>query len=266
MKFGIITDPHLGADTVVDGVVQIRGAHAARYLSKAIRTLSEIPDLAFIAQLGDGIEDCKDGVSAVDLDRLAELAKQFSGLHVPVHHLIGNHDAINLSDTEVATHLGMSGTHYSFDAGGYTGIVLFCPSVNNSFPTLQPSQLEWLADTLADAKREVLLFMHHPLADQSLDDLFWFRGKPEKAFVKNCSDVLKIISDSKKVRAGFNGHLHGSSLAYAAGIPFFTIQSISQSVGPSFEPSEAFALVNIGDDSISVEIFGNEPRTYSVER
>ncbi len=114
------------------------------------------------------------------LHRLQELA---SGLRMPLHLVLGNHDYYTggeilhgLTKDKPARErlfmdrMGMPGPYYAFE---HRGVKFYClnsmqqdPSFDwdaNAVGIFGPEQVAWLADGLADGK-PAFLFHHHPLA------------------------------------------------------------------------------------------------------
>jgi hypothetical protein len=254
----------MGDNSILNGVVKIWGSRAITNIEETVLHLKkDEPDIQFAVQLGDAIQDDKDGDSGIDRKNLKEVAGALSAFPWPVYHLLGNHDDVNLGAKEAASALGMPKSYYSFDAGSLTGIALSCRSQNHKYPTVPDEQVKFLARTLERARKPVVVFVHQALADQSLEKVFWFKDKPESAFVANRAEVIEILEKSGKVLAVFNGHLHSNNFTKVGKIPFFTIQSISQVVDESGEPSKAFAVVEVAENKhVRVEIFGREHLVY----
>jgi alkaline phosphatase len=109
-----------------------------------------------------------------------------------------------------------------------------------------------------------LVFVHHGLSDQDLTGNPWFEGKPEDSLIANRKEIREILERSGKVLAVFNSHLHWDKQDNHNNIPYFTIQSLVENEGDKGIASEAYAIVNIDDDKIGVEIKGNYSKKFSV--
>ena len=137
-------------------------------------------------------------------EAFAHLADVLSGVTMPIHLLIGNHDA---RDT-FRSHF----PEQSADVNGYIqsvhdttmGRFVFLDTVlaGTHAGHYTPDRCAWLADTLETADRDVFLFMHHPpfpVHLPALDDI----GLQQ---AKNFRDVVE--PHRLKIRHLFFGHVH----------------------------------------------------------
>jgi hypothetical protein len=108
-----------------------------------------------------------------------------------------------------------------------------------------------------------VVFLHHGLADQDLTGNPWFEGRPEYCLVENRKEIRDILSESKKVIAVFNSHLHWDRQDFHDGIPYFTIQSLVENENDLGLASETHAVVNIVGDKVDVEVKGNYAKSFS---
>ena len=79
-------------------------------------------------------------------------------------------------------------------------------------------------------------------------------------------EIRKILEDSKKVRAVFNGHLHWNKMDVHNGIPYFNIQSLVENFKGEDQPSKTWAIVEITPKAINVDIQGADKQMYLHER
>jgi hypothetical protein len=106
--------------------------------------------------------------------------------------------------------------------------------------------------------------MHHSASEQDLEDSFWFKGLAHLALVRERAELRKILEDSKKVRAVFNGHVHRNHLDVINGIPYVTFQSLIENLDEDApgRPAAAYAVARIDSDRIVVRVHGNDPARY----
>lgn len=100
------------------------------------------------------------------------------------------------------------------------------------------------------------------MADQDLTGNPWFEGKPKQCLVSNRAEIRNIFSESNKIIASFNGHLHWDKQDYHDNIPYFTIQSLTENEEDKGIASKAYAIVNIDDNKINIDIKGNYPKKF----
>jgi hypothetical protein len=92
-----------------------------------------------------------------------------------------------------------------------------------------------------------------------------FAGRESICLLTNRAEIREIISKSGKVVAVFNGHLHWNHFDMHDGIPYYTIQSLTENEEDKGIVSEAYAVVNISGTTSQVEIKGNYPKTFNSE-
>ncbi len=185
----------------------------------------------------------------------------FKKLNCPVYYVAGNHDLKNISEIELAKLLHQKRLYYSFDFDNFHFITLFSKIAEDKIRFHIPDeQKDWLQKDLDKTDKKCVVFIHYSLADQNLTGNPWFEGRPENCLVANRKEIRNILSDSNKVIAIFNSHLHWDKLDIHGNIPHFTIQSLVENENDKGVASEAYAVVNIEKHKIDVEIKGNYPK------
>ena len=76
-----------------------------------------------------------------------------------------------------------------------------------------------------------------------------------------------MFSESGRVVAVFNGHLHWNHLDLIDGLPFITLQSLIENLDDDApgRPAAAHAVVRLGKRRIVVEIEGAERARYQFD-
>ena len=258
LKFAIITDAHMGPAPWYFGANRIMSDETPRVLSELVAKINNEPGVEFVMQLGDLTqESIKAPSHQQDIQSLEAALQILSKLNKPLHHVIGNHELAVMSQDDLISRSGAPGPYYSFDVGNYKNIVLFSDSPGHTDILISADQVKWLEQELNDTDKDVLVFLHHQLAVHSLDDHYWFKGRPDKAFVKNADVVRRILEKSEKVRAVFNGHMHHTHFEEVNNIPYFTIESMVEDFQMNQTPSETYAIVEITPDGeITVDVRG----------
>lgn len=123
-------------------------------------------------------------------------------------------------------------------------------------------QIKWLIQDLCKTDKKSVVFVHHGLADQDLTGNPWFEGRPENCLIANRKEIRNIFSESKKVIAVFNSHLHWDKQDIHDNILYFTIQSLTENEDDKGIASETHAVINIEDNKVNVEIKGNYSKKF----
>ncbi len=254
MKFGIISDVHLGENCFIKGVNRKLGNHSEKLLKKFVNTMNNKVKPNFVMNLGDLIER-KD--QNQDKANYSKGLKILNNLKCPLYNVIGNHELKNLSKSEIKNILKISKFYYSCDIKYIHLIVLFS-SWHKDRIIIGSEQIKWLKKDLRETENRVIVFVHHPLADQNLRGNFWFEGRENKGLISNRQEIRKIIQDSGKVLAVFNGHVHWNKLNVHNKIPHFTIQSLVENFDNKGIPAAAYAVCEIKSRSIECRVFGED--------
>lgn len=226
-------------------------------------------DLAFCVNVGDLID--RDFVSFDPM--LAAMAKS----RHTWHHVLGNHD-FEVSEADkpgVPTRLGMKARYGSFDARGFTFVVLDTNDVS-TYAHLSGSreraegdrelqrllaagerqakpwnggvgaaQLAWFERTCrqaAETRRRIIVFAHQPVL-------------PETEYVVwNAKSVQEVVERNRNVVAWINGHHHAGGFAEHAGVPFVTLCGMVET-----KDTTAFATAKILPDRMLITGHGREP-------
>lgn len=193
--------------------------------------------------------------------------------------VLGPADAAGLPGRDHANVLlGLAAApYYSCILGGHKLIVLFSSSVEHTDIHVDSEQIKWLKQELAQGTEPVLVFVHHPLDEQSLIGNVWFEKYPHYCFCEERLELRQILESSKRVLAVFGGHVHQNSVSCINGIYYVTVQSLVERIdrkagtgAESAMPSRAYALVDVfkneaGEHQLKIEVRGNDALTVEVK-
>jgi len=262
LRIGVITDLHFGPRILFHGRLRKMSDLAPELTAAFVRRMNEDvhPDLALT--LGDVVED-----ESVELDRqrYRQALHVLSGLKAPVRHVVGNHDTINQTDDMVREAWGHAGElFYSFDFQGHHFSVLRTIERAHVDARIDPEQIEWLREDLAQTRLPSVVAMHHAAAEQDLRGNPWFEKAPEVALVKGRESLRRTIAASGKVRLVLNGHLHWSHVGIHDGIPYVTIQSLTENLEPDApgRVASAWAVVELSEHHVVVRTEGGAPNVF----
>ena len=261
MKFAIISDIHVGEESEHKGVIRKLSRYSLKFLDDFIARMNTEVKPGFVVNLGDMINDVSYEADVKNLKLVLEALKR---LTCPVFHLAGNHEQWTIEKKELESLIG-GPVHYSFDASAYHGIVLFSEAYKGEDSTIGDEQKTWLQKELQNTHKKILVFVHHSLADQDLTGNFWFDERPNRALIGNREEIRKIMEESGKVVAVFNGHVHWNRMDVHNGIPYFNIQSLVENFNSDGVPAECHAVVEIDDKGIDVDVVGTDKAHYQYE-
>jgi len=237
LRFGIVTDTHYAdADPL-----------GTRYYRESLAKLRECIDLmtekkvGFLCELGDFKDQANPPKEESTLRFLRDVEKVFREFRGARHHVMGNHDLDGISKKQFLSVTRDDSTYYSFDAAGFHFVVLDAcfDSKGDDYDhgrfdwtdaNISTTQIDWLADDLSKTNYPTIAFIHQNLDGEGA------------VFVKNAADVRKILEDSGKVCAVFQGHHHPGSYRVVNGIHYYTLKAVVEGSG---EKNNAYAIIEV---------------------
>ena len=242
---------------------------AADKLADALATLASY-DLRFILDLGDLIDR--------DFQSFDAILKVYEAAQVPVHRILGNHDyTVNVTHLdEIPRRVGLKPSgYYAVDYNTWRLVVLNgneislfatragtpkhaqaermltqlkekgAPNAEEWNAGVSAEQLAWLDTQLSEAQQNnqrVLVAGHYPLYPIGSLNLW------------NDSEVIAVLERYPTAVAYFNGHHHDGSYGEHNGIHYLNFKGMVDTADQN-----AFAVVDVYDDRLTVQGFGREP-------
>lgn len=238
VRLGLVTDLHY-ADKAPAGSRHYRET-LAKLEEAAEQFQQDRPD--HVVELGDFI----DAADSVDVEKgyLRRIHQEFSALPGKKHYVLGNHCVHTLTKDEFLNGVEQKSSHYSFDEGGFHFVVLDAcfrsdgrPYGRKNFrwtdPNIPEEQIEWLAADLREARGKAIIFVHQRL------DVSNNHG------VKNAVQVRKVLEDSGKVLAVFQGHSHQNDLKDINGIHYCVHRAMVEGSGAN---NSGYSTVDLFSD------------------
>ncbi|QDT45383.1 3',5'-cyclic adenosine monophosphate phosphodiesterase CpdA [Gimesia alba] len=228
VRIGLVTDLHY-ADKPPAG---------SRHYRETITKLKEVvgqfqsdqPD--FVVFHGDLI----DSGESLEQEKvhLQTVVKAISAMPFPKHYVLGNHCVDQLKKVEFLQGVGQKASYYSFDKNGFHFVVLDSCFKSDGTPygrrnfkwtdaNVPPPELEWLQADLKQTTHPTIIFAHQPLDLKDTD----------AHAVKNSSEVRKVLEQSGKVAAVFQGHSHRNHYSEIGGIHYCTMVAMVEGSGLS---------------------------------
>ncbi len=249
LTIGLITDVHY-ADKPPAGNRYYRDS--IDKIRKAVEEFNRIP-VTFTAELGDFI-DAAESVKE-ELGYLETIDKEYNNFEGEHHYVLGNHCVWSLTKSQFLQTVNQPRSYYSFDHGNFHFVVLDAcfrsdgiPYGNKNFEwtdtEIPEEEQTWLKNDLDSTSKKTIAFVHQRL------DVEGHYG------IKSAQAVRKILEQSGKVIAVFQGHYHKNDYKEINGIHYCTFAAKVEGEGTE---NNAFAVVNIfPDGAIKVEGFYNQ--------
>lgn len=266
MRFALVTDVHFGPAASFEGRLRKLSHEAAPLLGDFVERMNRTARPELVVNLGDAIEDES---PAADRQRYQQFLAVLSRLEAPVLHVAGNHDSIHLDDDALRALWHHEGPlYYSRDIAGVHFAVLCTEETKDVAVHLPAPQLEWLAADLAASSTPAIVLTHHPASDQSLEGNRWFEKAPHICRIAERRALRRVIEQSGKVLAVFNGHAHWNHVDVIAGIPYITLQSLVENLDDDApgRAAAAYAVCDVDGDRLRVHIGGEHELGLEFQR
>jgi alkaline phosphatase len=251
LKIGLVTDLHY-ADRAPGGSRHYRET-PDKLAEASEQFAAHSPE--FIVELGDFI-DAAESVEE-ELGYLKRINRDFSAICKQRHYVLGNHCVYTLTKREFLDGVEQKKSYYSFDSGEFHFVVLdSCfrsdgePYGRKNYqwtdPNIPAAEVDWLRADLKSTTKKSVVFAH-----QRLDV-----GSPYG--VRNAVAVRKVLEDSQKVLAVFQGHSHKNDHKQIGDIHYCTLVAMVEGSG---EASNGYSVLSLaGNGSIEVSGFRKQKK------
>lgn len=218
MKIGLYSDPHYSSQELTGG-----NRYNSRSLEKMRAAYSDFTAAGcdLIVCLGDltDTEDTREREEA----NMAQIAALLDTCPIPTVCVMGNHDAYVF---EPADFYALLGGHEPTDVTAEGKTLLFLSANHNPDGSpYRPHSFHWdkcyvptegLAERIAAAEGDVTVFLH-----QNLDAACPADHRPV-----NADEVCRILAESGKVKAVYQGHFHWGADTEKDGIHYITLPAM----------------------------------------
>lgn len=252
MKILFISDIHYGQNANYpkhggESYTNSFGAGFDNFLPQ-VKDLSAAHDL--VVNLGDIIQEVDVDEDVVKFTKIENLLSGDTSLI----HVAGNHDLNLLSRAKLSELFHKPKLYYSFDEGGFHHVVLDgTRDSRDELHRIDSDQIRWLKNDLLSNSLPTLVYCHYPADNQDMSKNYYFRERPEKAFIKNKEELHSIFEESGNAVAYFNGHLHFFNQMNIKGIEYVTAPSFSENNGEGKPKAECLS-VTAENNNLSVEV------------
>lgn len=258
-RFGIVSDVHYAKKTP-----QIN-----RYYEQSLNKLKECVDtmnrekVDFLIELGDFKDQGESPSETQTLDFLDTIESQFQKFEGPCYHVLGNHDEDSISKSQFLSRIRNGNEEtaknfYSFLVKGIQFLVIDANFISDDVPYekgnfdwkichVSSPQLEWLKTEIENYEGPSVIFIH-----QRLDSLVSLKN----FCPGNADEVRKILEDSGKVIAVFQGHDHRGGFNSINGIPYYSISGMIEGEGPENNSYAIVEIIRKKKDTFQIEVRG----------
>ncbi|HAH43510.1 metallophosphoesterase [Gimesia sp.] len=240
VRIGLVTDLHY-ADKPPAGSRHYRET-LAKLQEAATQYENDRPD--FVVFQGDLIDSGKS--LAQEKQHLQTVVKAISAIPYPKYYVLGNHCVDQLKKDEFLQGVGQKESFYAFDQSGYHFVILDACFKSDGTPygrknfkwtdaNIPPEELSWLQSDLKQTPLPTIVFVHQPLDLKDTDS----------HAVKNSSEVRKVLEQSGKVTAVFQGHSHHNKYSEIKGIHYCTLVAMVEGSGID---NNGYSVLDIYED------------------
>lgn len=240
LKIGLLTDLHY-AEKATAGNRHYRDS--LRKIRPAIDHFNKVK-ADFSVELGDFVDEAS--TLKEELSYVGKIEAEFARFRGERHYVLGNHCVSRLTKKEFLSSCGQrtkaKRAYYSFDRGGFHFVVLDACFRSDGVPygrknfkwtdtEVPPFERKWLAEDLRKNARPTVVFVHQRL------DIGGSYG------VKSAAKVRKILEDSGRVLAVFQGHNHVNDHKVIGEVHYVTLAALIE--GPFSDGNNAWSVLEV---------------------
>ncbi len=232
------------------------GPQALTVLKAVLQQLEREPATLLI-DLGDRINNVS---PELDEKYMAEVAAAFNTSSKERHHVLGNHDVKLLSPTDNARILRSPMGNRALRRREWTLILWSPPPTYRNDGCIVPREdISWLSRTLEELEGPAALFTHVPLGGGSMRGNYYFEGQPAAgATYQDLAGLQELLLGNDHLKVAVAGHVHWNSVNVIDGVPFLTVQSLSELATTAPSPAGAWARLKLGATTVNLDVQGRD--------
>lgn len=215
----------------------------------------------FVVNLGDLIEDCNDQTK--DIQNYIYIYQKLQNFSCPVYSIPGNHDLKTL-DSRITLEkiMGYEHSTYSFSYNGYHFIFLGLDLkpydiINDGGISrsqyISTKDIIWLENELKTSKEPCLIFCHYGIAEDNMENNWWFHNDQEDALLKNRKEIKDLFQTYNNVKAVFTGHQHWTKKLTENNVSYYILGSMVESINENGTCDGVYYVVELEPDFICQE-------------
>lgn len=241
IKLAILGDLHYGVDDMCRP-----GSEVGGLMEKYVDILNDKIRPDAILNMGDHINNVDHDQDQKNIQYLCGLLDE--RVHMPVFHVLGNHDAVFLNKAEIAqTFKSESGWH-SFVYCGFKFIVLDTvdPMVGVCGGHVGKTQMEWLRKQMNEDSIPKIVLGHHPIDDQTMrDNMIFTPDDMHLNFLENKDEVREILENGNNFIVYICGHMHWFSFLNHGKGTYITTPSFTEASPETKGAPGSYLVVDI---------------------
>lgn len=242
LRIGVLTDAHFAeADT--------RGTRHYRESMPKIKEAVKVfkrEGIDIAVEIGDMIDAADARSRGAELAFLRQIDHQFMKVGVPRFYVLGNHCVYSLSKPDFLGVVGQEKSYFSKDVNGWHIVVLDACHRKDGVAydkgnydwtdtEIPAEQREWLKADLGKSDGPTIVFVHQRI---DLD-------KPSSYAVHSAQAVRRILTDSRRIAAVFQGHSHTNEHKNIDGVDYVTLGAMVEGGG---EENNSYSVLHAGAD------------------
>lgn len=200
-----------------------------------------------------------------DTEQYNKSKSLLESLWKPVFHVSGNHDLVYMTRDILSEIWWTDKLYYFKDFGWYRHIILDGNRDGNMNGVIQysqkyrfdASQINWLQQVLMKSTLPCIVYSHFPIDNQDVSDNYYWshsQNPHERAFPIWYLEVRKILEESKKVLAVFNGHTHFRHQMKIGDILYVNVGAFAENNG-EWRATGEYAIADISQSWIHVDFW-----------
>ena len=124
--------------------------------------------------------------------------------------------------------------------------------------SLTDGDIQWLADDLAATDLPAIVFSHVPLDGALMTGNFYFEANQHCSQYGETEEIRRVLREAGNVVLCVAGHVHWNKANSVDGIPYLSLQSLTESFTTAPAPAGAWSTIEIGED-IHWQCHGADP-------
>ena len=255
MKIIVFSDLHYFAADVEKAIFDTKKKlvkYSLPMLDKLTEKINSEYKADLAINLGDLIQDTTDHDG--DIKALKFIFERLKKINCPCYSVLGNHDLKMMDSVKEVEEIMGHESSFSVNADGYH-LVFLTTEVRPELGTerggcykaqyLANETLGWLESDLKQNDLPCLIFTHYALAEDS-------EVTDECMFIKNRSDVKKILLTDSNVKAVFCGHQHINKELLEDGIKYYVLGSMIADREMTGTPDGVYFEIDLGEEGFTV--------------